>query len=250
MNLFIVTGTSKGLGRALADQLSASAENVVFEIGRKSPIANSRSTLIAADFAEPATVEQAFAVLAEKLAGKKFVFAALINNAGVVLPVGRFNSLDAAALEKNFTVNVTAPILAAKLFANITQGIAGKRLVVGISSGAAKRAIRGWTAYCAAKCALEMATRVMAEEARELDPTLSICSLAPGVFDTAMQATIRNTSAEDFPDVARFRDMKESGALRDVADVARDIILLLNPPAGQEKLLNGGNYDIRELNHA
>ncbi len=250
MNLFIVTGTSKGLGRALADQLSASAENVVFEIGRQSQTGNRQPTLIAADFANTASIEQAFAVLAENLAGKNFVFAALINNAGVVLPVGRFNTLEAAALEKNFTVNVTAPILTTKLFANLTRAIAGKRLVVGISSGAAKRAVRGWTAYCAAKCALEMATRVMAEEARELDPTLAICSLAPGIFDTAMQATIRNASAEDFPDVARFRDMKESGALRDVAAVARDIILLLDPPAGQEQLLNGGNYDIRELNHA
>ncbi len=250
MNLFIVTGTSKGLGRALADQLSAKDKNIVFEIGRKSPTGNPRSTLIEADFANTVSVEQAFAVLAEKLAGKKFAFAALINNAGVVLPVGRFNALDAAALEKNFTVNVTAPILATKMFANITQEIAAKRLVVGISSGAAKRAVRGWTAYCAAKCALEMATRVMAAEASETDPTLSICSLAPGVFDTAMQATIRNTSAIDFPDVARFRDMKESGALRDAAAVAHDIILLLHPPAGQEQLLNGGNYDIRELNHA
>ncbi len=250
MNIFVVTGTSRGLGRALADELAADPQNMVVEMGRAGTAKNGRNTLIVADFANVRSVEEAFASLAALVAGRHFEYAVLINNAGVVLPVARFDKIDAAALETNFAVNVTAPILATKAFANITRSIAARRLVVGISSGAARRAVRGWTAYCAAKSALEMATRVMAEEARIDDPTLSICTLAPGVVDTAMQATIRDTTEEAFPEVARFRDLKESGALRDATAVARDIISLFHPPAGQDQLLNGGNYDIRELNHA
>jgi hypothetical protein len=70
-----------------------------------------------------------------------------------------------------------------------------------------------------------------------------VCSLAPGVVDTPMQATIRGVAENLFPERARFRQLKESGALRDATAVAHDIISLLNT----ERLANGGNYDIREL---
>jgi NAD(P)-dependent dehydrogenase (short-subunit alcohol dehydrogenase family) len=121
--------------------------------------------------------------------------------------------------------------------------LAAQRLVVNISSGAAKRAMAGWSAYCTSKAALEMATRVAALEATTNDPTLAICSLAPGVVDTPMQTLIRSASETDFPDVARFRAMKADGVLRDAHEVARDILNLIDT----NRLTNGGNFDIREM---
>ena len=58
-----------------------------------------------------------------------------------------------------------------------------------------------------------------------------------------MQGQIREKTAHEFPDVERFRTMKNDGALRDAHDVARDIVSLI----GQHRLTNGGNFDIREL---
>jgi benzil reductase ((S)-benzoin forming) len=245
-NLYVVTGTTKGLGHALAHALGRESDNIVIEISRGVSGKSGPNTLLHADFADLDSVASAFTALGGLVQGKQFARATLINNAGVVLPVARFDALDAEPLNQNMTVNVVAPILAAGAFARLTRDIAAQRLVVNISSGAAKRAVRGWTAYCAAKAALEMATRVMAEEARESDPSLSVCSLAPGVVDTPMQATIRDVTTEQFPERERFRQMKESGALRDAAAVARDIISLLNTG----RLANGGNYDIRELLNA
>jgi benzil reductase ((S)-benzoin forming) len=267
MNLFVVTGASKGLGRALADLLARDEQNEVVEISRGVWSKNARNTAIEADFANLAQVDAAFARLAEGLKTPKvaraaerpaghpvahsalnatdsrYAFAALINNAGVVSPVARFDAIDSAALAHNLTVNLAAPIAATRAFAVATRGIAARRLVVNISSGAAKRPIRGWTAYCTAKAGLEMATRAMAEDARESDRSLCVCSLAPGVVDTPMQATVRSAALEHFPDRARFEQMKDSGALRHADDVARDIISLLH----SDRLQNGGNYDIREL---
>jgi benzil reductase ((S)-benzoin forming) len=157
--------------------------------------------------------------------------------------VGTFDQIGAAETANNLMVNVVAPMILAGLFANATRHLAKQRLVVNISSGAAKRAIAGWSAYCAAKAALEMATRVAALEASSNDPTLSICSLAPGVVDTAMQGLIRGTTENEFPDVARFRAMKTDGVLRDAHDVAKEIVTLI----ARGKLTNGGNFDIREL---
>jgi NAD(P)-dependent dehydrogenase (short-subunit alcohol dehydrogenase family) len=195
------------------------------------------------DAGDVGAIEAAFADVSARLTGHSFEHAALINNAGVVLPVGTFDQIDAAHTANNLMVNVATPMILTRLFANATRHIAKQRLVVNISSGAAKRAIAGWSAYCAAKAALEMATRVAALEATSIDPTLSICSLAPGVVDTAMQGVIRETTESQFPDVARFRAMKADGALRDAHDVAKEIVALI----ASGRLTNGGNFDIREL---
>jgi len=246
MNLYVVTGTSKGLGRALADVLAADEQNDVIEISRGLSGKNGRSTALEADFTSLSSIESAFSALISLVDGKRFERAVLLNNAGMLLPVARFDRLDAKTLAENIAVNLTAPILAARAFVNATATVATSRLVINVSSGAARRAVRGWTAYCSAKAGLEMATRVMAAEAAEFDLQLAICSLAPGVVDTPMQAQVRSVRAEDFPELERFQQMKQTGALREPTAVARDIISLVN----SGRLANGGNYDIRELLNA
>jgi benzil reductase ((S)-benzoin forming) len=246
VHLYVVTGTSKGLGRALADALAADDQNTVVEISRSVWSKNARNTALQADFAHLDQVRAAFAALAKQIEGEQFATATLINNAAIVGPVARFDQVDADELAQGMTINLIAPIVATQGFALATRNVAARRLVVNISSGAAKRVIRGSTAYCAAKAGLEMATRVAADEAAEFDSTLAIVSLAPGIIDTPMQATLRAVPAERFPDRARFENMKTSGALRDASSVAHDIIQLLQ----SNRLANGGNYDIRELLNA
>lgn len=239
MNLYIVTGTTKGLGAALVAQLAAAAGNLVIGMSRAAD-SSAAPANVQVDFADTGQIAPAYAKVDALIAGRKFDSAVLLNNAGVVAPVERFDRLDPALTATNISVNLVAPMVLTRLFAERTAGRAARRLVVNISSGAAKRAIAGWSAYCAAKAGLEMATRVAALEA---GGGLSICSLAPGVIDTPMQAVVRGTASDAFPDVARFQAMKADGVLRDAADVARDIIALC---AG-DRLTNGGNFDIREM---
>lgn len=239
MNLYLITGTTKGLGAALFDQLAADTGNLVIGLSRgaESLVAPANVHI---DFNDVPGIAPAFERATPLFAGRQFDSAVLINNAGMVVPVARFDHLEAAATATNLNVNLVAPMVLTSLFAQQTAGLAPQRLVVNISSGAAKRAIAGWSAYCAAKAGLEMATRVAALEAGE---GLSICSLAPGVIDTPMQAVVRSAGADAFPDVARFQAMKADGVLREAADVARDIIALCK----SGKLTNGGNFDIREM---
>ncbi len=246
MNLAIVTGTTKGLGAALRDVLAADANNLVITLSRAATTvpANATTTInFNLDVSDVAAIEAVFAAVTARISDQKFDRALLINNAGVVSPVGSFDQISAAETGQHLIVNLAAPMILARLFALSTRQIATQRLIVNISSGAAKRAVAGWSAYCAAKAGLEMATRVAALEASTLDPTLSICSLAPGVVDTDMQALIRGTNKKQFPDVARFQAMKADGALRDAHTVATEIIALV---AGG-RLTNGGNFDIRDL---
>ena len=241
MNLAIITGTTNGIGAALRDVFATDPNNLVVTLSRAPTTISPFNVNL--DVGELAAIEPAFAEVVTRIIGKRFDHAVLINNAGVVAPVGAFNEISAVDTGLNLIVNVAAPMALTRLFAPATRAIARQRLVVNISSGAARRAIAGWSAYCAAKAALEMATRVAALEAAASDPTLAVCSLAPGVVDTKMQGFIRSVDEKQFPDVARFRAMKTDGALRDAHEVARDIVALI----ASGKLINGGNFDIREL---
>ena len=242
MNLAIVTGTTNGIGAALRDVLAADANTLVITLSR-APTNSAAPFNVHLDLSDVAAIEPAFAAVTARIDDKRFDSAVLINNAGIVLPVGAFDQIGATETAKNLIVNVAAPMILSRLFAIATRHLATQRMIVNISSGAAKRAIAGWSAYCAAKAALEMATRVAALEASANDPTLSICSLAPGVVDTGMQSIVRGISEKNFPDVARFQAMKADGLLRDAHDVAREIVALI----ATGKLTNGGNFDIREL---
>ena len=242
MNLAIITGTTKGIGAALREVLAMDKNNIVITLSR-APTTTESPFNVTLDVSDLGAIEAAFASVVARLGDHRFDRAVLINNAGVVSPVGAFDKIGATETGHSLIVNVAAPMVLSRQFALATRRIAAKRLIVNISSGAAKRAVAGWSAYCAAKAGLEMATRAAALDASRNDPTLSICSLAPGVVDTPMQGLIRDTNETEFPDVERFRAMKTDGVLRDAHDVARDIAALI---AGG-RLTNGGNFDIREM---
>ena len=238
MNLYIVTGATKGLGLELARQIAAQADNRLVTMGR----AKSDATNIEVDLADSAALERACDELERRIAGASFERAVLYNNAGVVSPVGPLEKVDAGELERNLAVNFTAPILLMRRFLRATASTRLRR-IVNISSGAARRPIAGWGAYCAAKAGLEMAARVVALEAQGRGLAIEVASLAPGVIDTPMQATVRSASEEDFADVERFRAMKAEGVLRPAADVAADILRL--EAAG--KLAGDPVQDLRQL---
>lgn len=226
MNLYIVTGHTKGLGHALAEQLGRQLEIELIALGRAADGPIPGGAQLHADLADPRALSEVFDRVEERLRGKRFAKAVLINNAGVISPVGMVDRVDAAELERALAVNFTAPILLMRRFLIATATSAKVRRVINISSGAGRRPIFGWGAYCAAKAGIDMVSRVAALEAQTARTGVEVVSLAPGVIDTSMQGVVRSASPEEFVDVERFRQMKAAGELRDPADVAADILRL------------------------
>ena len=216
MDLYVVTGTRRGLGAALASQLRTRADVELVTIARA-------EADIAADLADAAGAARAADALAARVKGRAFAKAVLINNAGVVEPVGPLDAIPAEELARNIGVNLVAPMILMRAFLEATRSVPLRR-VINISSCAGRRPIAGWSAYCAAKAGLDMASRVAHEEARGRGEAVEIVSLAPGVIDTGMQATVRGASPEAFPDVERFVAMKAEGKLRTAEAVAADIL--------------------------
>ena len=208
----ILTGHTRGLGAAIAEQLLA-RDIPVLGLARSGNAALAARypallTEIALDLSDPATL---LAALAGETV-KDFVASAqsllLINNAGMLQPVGRVEMQDAAAIARTVSLNVAAPLM-------LTSGIAAQMKgrpcrVLHISSGAGRHAYPGWSIYCATKAALDQHASVIA---LDQSPGLKICSVAPGVVDTDMQTEVRAIPPEQFPMRERFIKMKNEGTL-------------------------------------
>jgi len=226
----IVTGHSRGLGAALA-ALLLERQIDVLGLGRsahptlaareRSPSA-ARFSETALDLADPAALERwlASGALRQFAHGAQCVL--LFNNAGTVEPIAPLGAQDAHAIARAVTLNVAAPLMLANALASgVASGDVPERRIAHISSGAARNAYAGWSIYCATKAALDHHARAVALDAR---PAVRICSVAPGVVDTGMQAAIRATHADKFPLRERFEQLKETGQLASPEHAARQLI--------------------------
>jgi len=93
--------------------------------------------------------------------------------------------------------------------------------VMHVSSGAARIPFQGWSVYGATKAAVDQHALGVVEDNVA---NVRICSLAPGIVDTNMQASIRGTKAEDFSKVERFKEFKANGELASPTDTATKMI--------------------------
>lgn len=230
----IVTGHTKGLGAGIAAELLARGVPVLgIARGHAEQLAGHYPeilTEVRLDLGDPRQLGAWLAGddLHDYLEDCPVVL--LVNNAGTVQPVGALDAQDPAAVAMAVGLNVTAPLMLSAAVAKAQHPQECR--ILHVSSGAGRNAYPGWSIYCATKAALDHHARAVALDAR---PGVRICSLAPGVIDTGMQAEIRATPVEHFPMRARFVDMKQHGQLRMPADCAHDVVdYLLAPRFGDE----------------
>lgn len=223
MHAAIITGTSRGLGEALAAQFVARGYRVV-GIGRSDSarLAGPRYRFVECDLARPggipATVEPALRELAATASGS----VTLVNNAAVAWPVACVGRLDDGEAQAALATNVAAPLALCNAFLRAFADDAIARRIINISSGAAQAAIAGSAVYSMSKAAIEALTRAIAAECTA--PAFRCVTLRPGIFDTDMQAYMRSRDPAEFPDVALFRGFKDGGLLKTPAEVAARII--------------------------
>jgi benzil reductase ((S)-benzoin forming) len=244
MNLYIITGTTKGLGEALLKSALEDQNNAVLTISRSASVSTDRHFNINFDLSKPHSVSDVWAMgvpwLNERIA--KASRLVLINNAGVVAPVAPLTQCYGSPIEHNIQVNLTAPLMLMHHFLALTVPAELKRSIINISSGAGRKPIASWASYCSSKAGLDMASRVIVEEAAQHGWNLNVCSLAPGVIDTPMQAQLRAVDVAKFADVERFRSLKSDGNLSLATDVAKKILAL-----DLANKLPNGLADLREL---
>lgn len=223
--LNIVTGASRGLGRAVAEQLLARGEAVLC-LSRRPPdgLSSPRLQHWAVDLADAAPVA---ARLEAWLTTQPPSAATLINNAGVVSELAPVGEIGAADLANAIRVGLEAPLLLTSAFLRATRGWAVPRKVLLVSSGLGRRAMAGSASYCAAKAGLDHLARALALEEATLANGAGVVSLAPGVIDTDMQVQLRTADAERFPERERFVGLHSGGQLDSPATAAAKLLRYL-----------------------
>lgn len=165
MERYVITGASRGIGRALAVRL-AHEDRVLVIQGRSRDALNETRDAVEekGGRVEPLIAEldtvQGLNSFAAALTGDRV--DALINNAGIshVAPI---EELTIEQWQETLTVNVTAPfLLTQKLLPRMNRGAT----IVNILSVANKVSFPSWTAYTMSKAALEGFSRVLREELR------------------------------------------------------------------------------------
>jgi benzil reductase ((S)-benzoin forming) len=244
-NIYIVTGTSRGLGHALMKELSeAHKGNQVFCIQRemgKETIKN--AIYVKCDLSLINELPNVMDSIFNEIDLQKVQSITLINNAGVLSPIKPIHDSSIAEISNNIDVNLKAVIILTSIFIQKTQELDINKMVINISSGAAVKPYDGWSVYCAAKAGVDLFTRsVGLEQSRQKFPT-TIFSFYPGVINTGMQKLIRESDKDDFPTVQKFVDYKENGDLLSAEFVAKT---LLNH-ASSNDIENGEIYNIRNM---
>jgi NAD(P)-dependent dehydrogenase (short-subunit alcohol dehydrogenase family) len=221
MHLFIVTGSSRGLGSALARQLCGEGQTVIGIARRSDPSLQAEQW--AMDLADPLPAAQRLQAWLRAHPG--WSSATLINNAALLSTPGPLAAADLAELSAALRVGLEAPALLSRVFLAETVGVPTRR-ILNISSGLGRRAMAGSASYCAVKAGLDHLSRALALEA----PDVSVVSLAPGVIDTDMQVQLRGADPARFPEQTRFQGLKEGGLLQTADDTATTIVRFLMRP--------------------
>jgi NAD(P)-dependent dehydrogenase (short-subunit alcohol dehydrogenase family) len=238
----IVTGHTKGLGAAIAQTL---LERGVPVLGLARGAAPSLAQRYPGLLAQAELDLGDAASLGAWLAGPSLRAyldgcgtALLVNNAGMVSPVGPLDEQDPLAVIKAVTLNVAAPMALAA--AVVRAAADAQTRILHMSSGAGRNAYPGWSVYCATKAALDRHAEAIALDGSE---RVRACSLAPGVIDTGMQAEIRATPEARFPMRERFIQLKSQSALTPPDECARAVVdYLLGARFGSKAV-----DDIRDL---
>lgn len=190
-SVVVVTGASRGIGRAAAVAFAEAGASVALlarsgddledladELGRE------RALPLRCDVTDHADVRGAVDRAVDRF-GRLDV---LVNNAGVIEPIARVDRADPDEWRRAVDVNLTGVFHGVRAATPVMLAQGGGTIIT-ISSGAAHRPKEGWSAYAAAKAGAWMLTRAVHAELGAAG--IRSIALSPGTVATEMQRTIR-----------------------------------------------------------
>jgi len=229
--LAIVTGTSRGIGAAVARLLLERGWSVAGVARSTAAITHDAYRHIRCDLADANALNTLRAEIAPLLKATNLPRVGLVNNAALTGHLGRTSDIDLADYLEVQTANTAAPMMLMAMLDKLCGGDVAVR-IVNVSSGVAVQAFPGMASYSASKAALRMGGMILAKEWESDVPgahrdDAAILSYEPGLVDTDMQSDARSRSKQDFPWVGMFTGFHEQGALVKPERPAAEIVEFL-----------------------
>ncbi|MCA8899436.1 MAG: SDR family NAD(P)-dependent oxidoreductase [Hyphomonas sp.] len=229
--IILVTGASRGIGRAAALQLAREGNLVIATARSKAALeklddeiraAGSEAVLVPMDIKDTKGIETLAAVIAEKF-GR---LDGLVANAGVLGSVGPVESTGPRSFEETIATNLTANFNLIRTLSPLLNRSEAPRAVF-VSSSVARKPRAFWGPYQASKAGLEALVLGWADENENLKIRVNVFN--PGATRTAMRA-------EAMPG-------EDPLTLPPAEDVAAELIKLVGP----EETRSGALVDYRDL---
>jgi len=225
----LVTGSSRGIGAAVAKRLAADGFAVVINYAGHAPDANAvvkeiqaaggQARAIQADVSSAAEVAAMFDQLEAVFGGMDV----LINNAGVMQPgLVMLADTDDALFDRMLAINVKGTFNTLRLAAKrLRQG--GR--IVNFSSSIVNRAVPGYSVYAGTKSAVETITSIFAKELRGRN--ISVNAVSPG--PTATDLFLKGKTEDQVAQLAKMPPLERLGLPE---DIAATVSFLVGPDGG------------------
>lgn len=251
----IVTGASRGIGRAIALELGRLGHAVLVNFARRADAAQQTVAEIEAAGGQAAPVQ---ADVADETARQRLVATALdrfgrldllVNNAGITSP-GRMDLLQATeqSWDQVFGTNLKGPFFLAQRAARemirlMGEGVLRQGKIINISSISAYAASPNRADYCLAKSALPMLTSLLAD--RLATERIQVFEVCPGIIDTDMTQPVRDRY--DTLLAEGLAPQRRWGQPGDVARAVSAIVQDFFPYSTGERINVDGGFHIRRL---
>jgi len=226
MKAYIITGTSSGIGQELAELLLQDENNKIIGISRSQKIEHANYQHISLDLNDVADIEGI-----QFPNWKNASQISLVHNAGWVGPIQKMGNQEMGSIAAAYLINLVAPAILSNHFIASYKESKAQKVILSISSGAAHQPIEGWNTYCSAKAGLDMLSKCVGEEHKDI---ISL-SIAPGKVDTPMQNDIRFADEKEFPQLKEFQGYHANGELSKVSEVADKYKIILENPSKYKK---------------
>jgi NAD(P)-dependent dehydrogenase (short-subunit alcohol dehydrogenase family) len=223
----IVTGASRGIGRALVLELAQNGVNLVLNARSEVPleeaatVARGKGVHALTVVGDAASASNARKMVKAAVGIGKFV--GFIHNAGTAQPGPFLYELPEAMFENVWRSNVLAGYQIARFsYPELRQKKSG--LAVFFGSGAAEMNVEGIGAYCLCKAAEEHLARQLAAEA----PEITCFVYRPGAVETDLQKGAREAEGSGAKVLHRFfGELKERGVLITPETAARALVRII-----------------------
>ncbi|WP_342554981.1 SDR family NAD(P)-dependent oxidoreductase [Paenibacillus sp. FSL R7-0652] len=226
---FIITGTSKGIGRQLAE-LCLERGDVVYGIARgSSDLGNryERYTHVQFDLEDLHSIDDLISGILEQIPLTETECIGLVNNAAMLEPLKPIDECLIDEISVHLNISLAAPMILTSSFIHYTNHMTARRKIINVSSASGNYPAPSMAAYCTSKAGINMFSQCVTMEQASRPNPVEIIVFDPGMVDTELQAVARGKDADEFALSSVFKDVYESGQLRSPVEAAQALLELL-----------------------